>query len=110
MTSSGEFNRLVTFERPIARQSEMGREPAQDWDELGRAWARVLFGTGAERRAAGLEQATQAATIRVRSTSMTRLVQATDRAWVEGGAWNVTGTAPIGVNDEIEITVVAGKG
>lgn len=90
-----ERDRRIMFERPIARQSAMGREPAKHFKLIGQRWAKVLYGTGAERREAGAENATQAATFIVTNDEVTRAVTVRDRIWFDGRGWDITSAAPI---------------
>ncbi len=108
MTQPGERDRLVAFERPVARTSAMGRETAKDFSPLCSEWAKVLFGTGAERRQAGVDGASQAATFIVPDNSATRGVTPRDTIWFDDLRWSVTGNVPVGADRHI--TAVAGKG
>lgn len=109
MLGSARFDRRVTFQRATVARSALGGKTASAWNDLGRRQANVLFGTGAERRSAAVEQGTQAATFRLRLDSLTRTVTAEDRLTCEGLTFDITGIAPIG-RAEIEITGVASRG
>lgn len=101
------YDRKIAFERGTQARSGLGKEPLINWALIGQSYARVLFGSGQERRTAGAEGASQAATFRAPSSSTTRAVIETDRIQFDGRAWNITSIAPIGVNDDIEFTAVA---
>lgn len=106
--SSGERDRIVAFERPYANKSAMGREPGKDHDEICRRWAKVLYGSGAERRAAGTDAASQAATFIVDDDTLTRLVTVRDSIWFDNRRWNITSSAPI--DGDRHFTAVTSKG
>jgi hypothetical protein len=74
--------------------------------------AKVLYGTGAERRAASVEGAVQTATFRVMADSLTRTVAITDRISFDGLVWDIGAISPVGgpVAYEIEFTGVASRG
>lgn len=109
-TASRKRNELVSFERPIARKSAMGSEPSSDFDKICEEYVQVRYGTGAERRAAGAEGASQAATFIALDNSLTRLVTERDTIWAAERRWNITSIAPVAARDEIEFGAVAGKG
>lgn len=109
-TPTGERDRRIVFQSGAPVRGALGREPISAWSYIGRAWAKVLFGTGSERRAAGAEGASQAATFRVLSNGMTRGVTTDNRILFDRRGWDITSISPIGVNDEIEFVAVAAKG
>lgn len=109
MLGAGRYDRRVTFQRATTARSPLGGKTASAWTDLGSRQANVLFGTGAERRSAAVEQGTQAATFRLRLDSLTRTVTDQDRLTCEGLTYDITGLAPIG-RTEIEITGVASRG
>lgn len=111
MTPSGQRDALVRFERASVTTTSMGVEEEGPWSPIEQAWAKVLYGTGAERRQAASEAASATATFRVLSTSALRGVGERDRIVDrDGRAWDITGIAPIGVNAEIEFTATVAKG
>lgn len=109
-TPAGQRNRRVRFERASLVRNALGVMEPSGWTLIERAMAKVLFGTGQERRAAGAEGATQTATFRVLSTIALRTVTESDRVFLDGRGWSITSIAPIGVNDEIEFTATVEKG
>ena len=111
MTPAGQFNKKIGFERNGAGRSALGGVAAPSWSSLGTRKAKVLYGTGAERRAAAGEQAVQPATFRVRADSLTLTVTQKDRITLDGLAWDVTGIALVGgpVAQEIEFTTTASR-
>jgi head-tail adaptor len=107
----GEFNRKVRFERATILENDLGGEEADAWELVEMAWAKVLYGTGAERRQAAVDGATQTATFRVLSTNALRGVTIKNRIVDDAGVeWNIVSIAPIGVNKEIEFTARTDKG
>lgn len=113
MTPAGERNKRITFERATSTRGGLGQPGARTWASIGAArWAKVLYGTGAERRAASVEGAVQSATFRVLADSLTRGVLVTDRISFDGLVWDIGGIAPIGgpVAYEIEFTATASRG
>lgn len=110
MTAIGEFDTLVEFQRATIVRSPLGVEQPGEWAETEKAWSKVLYGTGAERRQAAAEGASQTATFRVASTAKLRGVIEQDRILMKGAGWGITSIAPIGVNDEIEFTATTAKG
>lgn len=109
MTPAGQRDRRIVFQRGVQVRGGLGREPMAQWQYLCSAWAKVLFGTGQERRASAAETASQTATFRVLSSSETRGVRESDRIQFDGRAWDITSIAAIGVNREIEFTATAKK-
>lgn len=111
MTPAGQRNMRIAIERFTASEDDLGGGESGTWAALVTVWAKVLYGSGAERRAGAAEQAVQAATFRVLATTETRAVTVRDRIQFDGIAWDVTGIAPIGgpVPYEIEFTATASR-
>lgn len=108
-TGAGARDQRVTFQRRSVTTDSMGVE-VPSWADLEPAWAKVLYGTGAERREAGALSAAQTATFRVRSTSALRSVTSADQIVHRNGqVWNITSIALIG-RFEIEFTAVLAAG
>ncbi len=111
-TPAGQRDKAIVFERGAATRGGLGQPGEKVWTAIGPSrLAKVLYGSGAERRQAAAEGAVQAATFRVLADSLTRTVVATDRISFDGLAWDVTGIAPIGgpVAYEIEFTAMANR-
>jgi head-tail adaptor len=110
-TAAGEFRHAITFQRATYTRDSLGSRQPSGWATLVTAKAKVLYGTGAERREAGVETGTQAATFRVRSSAGTRGVTYQDRISFNGAAWDITGISPLMLAPaEIEFTAVASRG
>jgi head-tail adaptor len=110
MTPAGARDKRVTFQRATTTRSALGGKTASSaaWSALGTRWAKVLYGTGAERRTAAVEQGVQAITVRCLADSLTRTVLVTDRMVHGGLTYDITGIVPVG--QEFEFTGTASRG
>lgn len=113
MTPAGRRDTRIRFDRAEVVRDALGRKDdgEESWVPIGGPrMAKVLWGSGSERRAAAVEEAVQPATFRVLADSVTRQVSERDRiVIVRGGlTFDVTGLAPIG-RSEIEFTAVASR-
>lgn len=108
-TPAGQRDKLVVFQRDAAGRTAMGGIAAGNWQALGSRFAKVLYGSGAERRGAAGEAASQAATFRVLADAVTSTVTVRDRIAFLGRTWDITSAVPIGgpSGAEIEFTAVA---
>jgi SPP1 family predicted phage head-tail adaptor len=103
---AGDRATLVTFERGTPSSDGYGGETLT-WASIERAWAKVLYGTGSERRQAAQEGADQAVTIMVNWTPALADVVPKDRASFDGFAWDITSPpARVGQNNELHFTAV----
>lgn len=109
MTPAGQRDKRITFQRAVRTRSSLGTPTAGAWSDLGARWAKVLYGSGAERRQAATEQAVQPATFRVLADTLTRSIIATDRISFDGLVWDITNISPIGRPAEIEFTATANR-
>lgn len=111
MTPAGDRDRKVQFQRVTSTLSGLGTVEDSSWMLLEAAWAKVLFGTGTERRQAGAEGAAQTATFRVLSTPVLRIATERDRILYDGRAWDIVSISPIGGEAcEIEFVATVTKG
>lgn len=102
---SGPRDDLITIERfGITGEDSMGA-PIKGWTSYATAWAQVVYGTGQERREAGLEGADQTANFRVLADTETRSVTVADRIILNGDVWDITSPAPLD-RDGIEWTAI----
>lgn len=106
MTAIGERDKRIEFQRRTVVENALGGEDEVSWPPIEKAWAKVLFGTGAERREAAVERSSQAATFDVAASSKRRTVTAGDRILFMGRGWDITSIALIG-RDRIDFTAVA---
>ena len=110
-TAAGQRRQRIEFERSSVERSRSGTRQAASWSLLGPARAKVLFGSGSERREAGVEHGTTAATFRVLASALTRSIKVQDRIAFGNMHWDVTGIAPLDTNPaEIEFTATASRG
>lgn len=106
MIPAGERTTLVAFEHGTAATDDYGGETLT-WASVASVAAKVLYGTGQERRQAAQEAAQQAATIMVNWTPTLASVVPKDRASFDGFQWDITAPpARVGLNDELHFTVV----
>lgn len=103
--AAGKRDRKVAFYPRVFTEGSLGSEIEADGTPVN-AWARVLFGTGNERRELAQAGSSQSATFRVLSTAALRTV--TERWEIDfmGARWGITSIAPIGEADDIEFTAV----
>lgn len=109
---AGRRTARIEFVRPTVARGALGTKAPTGTSSLGFERASVFWGAGAERREAGVEQASQAATFNVLANTKTRGVLATDRIVAHGLTWDITSIARIDtVNPaEIEFTATASRG
>lgn len=105
MIEAGVRDRLISFERATTTTDDYGDE-VETWAEQATAWAKVLFGTGQERREAAQESASQVASFLVNWTPTLAQIGTTDRIQFDSAAWDITSVAPVGRHDELHITAV----
>lgn len=84
---------LIVIQRSIATLDSYGGE-VLSWSEYARAWAKVHYGRGDERRQAAQEQRVQAATFVVPANSLIRALTITDRIVLAGFIWDINGIVP----------------
>jgi len=110
-TPAGLRRSRIEFRRPAASRDALGVKAETATSSLGFERARIFWGAGSERREAGVEHASQAATFNVLANSKTRGVLPTDRILYGGLTWDITGIARPDRNPaEIEFTAVASRG
>ena len=101
MSSRGQYDRKVEFQRANIARSGLGVEQAPSWSQIEPAWAKILYGRGEERRSAAAEGSVLTATFRVLTTENLRTVTEDDRILYGTEAWDIISVAPIG-RGEIE--------
>lgn len=110
-TPAGQMRHRIEFQRATTPRQQIGTKGPPQWASLGQDRAKVLFGSGQERREAGVENASQSATFRCRANSLTRGITAKDRIQYAGLAWDITAIAPLMMAPpEIEFTATASRG
>ena len=100
-----ERDRLVTIQRATAATDDYG-EGAPTWATLTTAFAKVLYGSGQERREAAQEAAAQTATFMFLWGATLAGVTVKDRIVFDGANWDITNRALVGLNREIHFTGV----
>jgi hypothetical protein len=103
---AGERNRLVSFMRPVTTTDDHGGEVDGEPTRICRAWVKVLYGTGQERREAAQERAEQAATFMCNWSPPLALIVTTDYIAFDAADWDITNRALVGLSDEIHFTAV----
>jgi SPP1 family predicted phage head-tail adaptor len=104
VTATGERNRRITLQQATVSTDDHGGD-VEAWSDLGLRWAKILYGTGAERRTAAQTNGSQPATVRVLADPLTRTVTLSHRLLFDDAPWNILGIAPID-RAEIEFSVV----
>ena len=107
MTDPGKRPHLIFFQRRGAASDDGYTNQPGAWAEQTRAWAQVRYGTGAERREAAQERASQSATFECDWSPALEAILMTDRIVIFDTAWDIKGKATIGGNKEIHFTGVA---
>lgn len=107
MTDPGQRNVLIVIQRQGAETDDGYTKQPGAWAEYARAWARIRYGTAAERREAAQDRASRAATFECDWSSVLAGVRSTDRLIAFEIAWDVSDAAVIGNNREVHITAVA---
>ena len=109
--SAGKRDRRIDFQRAARGRDSVGVLIEGAWASIGQRWAQVRYGSGAERREAAAERATQPATFRTLADGLTRTITQQDRIIYDGLTYDIVGIAPIGMGPtEIEFTAVALRG
>lgn len=106
MIDAGLRDKLVTFVRPAVTTDDHGGEIEGTPNEIAQAWARVRYGTGAERRDAAQKQGSIAATFECNWTPLLATVNDTDKISFDGALWDIRPRALVGQNSEIHFTAV----
>ena len=102
---AGEKDRKVAFYPRTVTEDDLGTEIEADGTPVA-AWAKVLFGSGSERREAGQAGSQKTATFRVYSSAALRAATALWEIEFLGSRWGITDISPIGEAEEIEFTAV----
>lgn len=102
---AGPRNTKIIIESSAAIENAMGAR-TKTWAKRLDAWASVNYGTGAERRVGGQEQATQVATFGILYSSQAARISTGDRLRISGDEanWDIVGAVPYGLNEGIHIT------
>ncbi len=102
--SAGERTTRVVFERGVATTDDYGGESLA-WGVVATVQAKVLYGTGQERRQAAQEGSDQPSTVMVHWTPALASIGAKDRASFDGTVWDIASPpARVGHNDELHFS------
>ena len=106
MSGRGGFNRKVVFQRFTSTTDDDYGGEVQVWEEYATVFARVVHGSGQERREAAQETASVKATFYVLRNMKTAGLTPLDRI-VWDGDWDIISAVPsVQFNKEMEITAV----
>lgn len=94
----------ITFQRGTPSVDNYGGETVT-WATLTTAWARVMYGTGQERREAAQERMAQAATFECEWSTTLTGVTVTDRISFDSDTWDIVSKSPLG-HKEIHFAAV----
>lgn len=104
-------DRTITFLRAARTRDTVGVKIEGAFASIGTRFASVRYGSGAERREAAAERATQPATFRTLADSLTRTIVVNDRIQYDALVYDIVSIVPIGRGpNEIEFTAVALRG
>lgn len=101
MTDPGQRPHLVIIQRQGAETDDGYTKQPGAWAEYTRGWARVRYGTAAERREAAQEAASRTATFEFDWTPTLQAVEPTDRLVAFDTAWDISDAAVIGINRDL---------
>ncbi|MEM1421827.1 MAG: phage head closure protein [Pseudomonadota bacterium] len=109
MARAGAFRDYAVIERKTIGANDQHGQPETVWGQLATVWADVLETPGRERLQAGRLEAPATATIRVRASSITRALTASERLRVRGEVWNIRSVIQVGrKRDQVEILAERG--
>lgn len=103
--TAGELDRRIVIQRDTPTQDGHGND-VDGWADLSTRWARVIYGSGMERRQAAQADASQTATFEVRRDSVTAAVTPADRILFDGLVWEIAGAVRLG-RDGMAFTAIA---
>ena len=99
MTPAGRRDRKISIEiNNGAAENSLG-EPVEGWTANGQPqpMARIIYGSGEERRQAAAEGASQSATFNILATPRTRAIKpGTHRISYDGQTWDIAASVPMG--------------
>lgn len=103
MAGAGGRHWLIRFYRPAQVKDDHGTRVPGEPELIARAYARVTYGSGQERREAAQQQAEQTATFDCLWTD-SKDVLVTDTLRFDGADWDIGNRALVGLNREIHFT------
>lgn len=109
-TASGSRDRSIQFLRSVVSTEGGSGVESEAFVPGARAWAKVFFGTGSERREAAAAGGVQTATFRCLSNSALRAVTRRDRILFEGTEWGISAISQVASQGhELEFTAMVRK-
>lgn len=90
---AGELDRRIVVERATIETDDYGGE-TKSWSQWCNPWAKVTYGRADERRQAAQEEASLAATFRVRANVKTSDIKTTDRIVYDNAMWDISSNVP----------------
>lgn len=106
MIPAGERPHLVIVQQAVTVTDDYGGE-TKTWHEIARAYARVRYGAGQERREAAQESASIAATFEFDWAPVLAAMRPTDRLYCFDTVWDVASAVTIGENSDVHVTAIA---
>ncbi|TXC73962.1 head-tail adaptor protein [Sphingorhabdus soli] len=91
---AGERDRLIVFQAVTSAENDFGEPVGTGFAEVGREWAKITYGTGSERREAGIEGNDLPATFRTLQNAMTRSITTKHVIYFDGAVWDITSAVP----------------
>lgn len=107
MSDQGDKPHLIFIQRQAAGSDDGYTTSAGAWAEHARAWARLRYGSGAERREAAQERSAQTATFECDWSPELEAVRMSDRIVCFDTAWDISSKAITGNRREVHLTAVA---
>ncbi|WIW88965.1 head-tail adaptor protein [Sphingobium sp. V4] len=103
---AGRRDKRIVVEIRSVETDDYGGE-VETWSEAAKPWADVIYGAGAEQRAAAQQGASQIASFEFPRDSRTRDINPTDhRILFDGGIWNITAKQELEANEGIRVTAI----
>lgn len=98
MAGVGDYDRLIAFHAATLAEDALGVETETFGSTpAAQSWAKVLFGTGQERRDGAAAGAVQTATFRVTAMdAAVRGITTRDIIRFDGADWGISSIAPVG--------------
>lgn len=104
MSAAGRRDKLISILRAGPSTDDgMNTQPGA-FAEFTKAWAEVLFGTGAERRQAAQEHAGAPATFIIPANTKTRSITPADKLSFMGADWDISSSIPGRDRSEWQVT------
>lgn len=105
---SGEMDRRIRIETRVKTRNALGEEVTTGWQLLAERWAKVGFGSGAERREAAVEENSLAAIFITRWSAALAAIGADTSARIvhDGTVWDVKSVTEFGRRRRLSFAAV----